>query len=100
MLTWINTELEYQLRDSESKILLVSQDRVDVGLKAANQAGLAVSQVYIFHDPAQNITTSSKSTSWTELWRSPNDSQSWSWKQITSLDEAKSTTAIINYSSG
>jgi 4-coumarate--CoA ligase len=92
-------ELEYQLRDSGAKILLTTVEGADVALKAAAKASLATSQVYVFGDLGENQPISHLRP-WTDLWCSPEEASSWSWKRITTLEEAASTTAVINYSSG
>lgn len=95
------TELEYQLRDSEAKLILVGPDQVSVALKAAFQAGLSQECIYLFCDPEETTRHQSQSLApWTNIWQPVSDIQSWSWRRINNLEEAKETTAIINYSSG
>lgn len=97
------TELEYQLRNSEAKLVLAGSDQVASALKAATQAGLSRDRVYLFCDPENDDSTAASSqlvAPWTDIWRPAAEVESWSWKRITSLEEAKGTTAIINYSSG
>ncbi|KIW88205.1 uncharacterized protein Z519_11316 [Cladophialophora bantiana CBS 173.52] len=96
------TELEYQLRDSGAKLLLSHHDGACVALKAAARASLPTTQIYLFGDLDENIPSqlSGRLQPWTKLWSSPQESASWSWKRMTSMDELASTTAVINYSSG
>ncbi|KAL2851053.1 hypothetical protein BJY01DRAFT_261087 [Aspergillus pseudoustus] len=95
------TELEYQLRDSDAKLLLVGPDQVAVALDAASRVGLRREQVYLFCDPGDVPQSNAQSIrSWTEIWRPAAEAQSWTWKKIKTLQEAQETTAIINYSSG
>jgi len=95
----VHVELEYQLRDSGAKLVLTHPEGVDVALKAASQASLPTTQVYLFCDPDETISTSPVKP-WTDLWSAPHDAASWSWKRMSSLEELSATTAVINYSSG
>lgn len=93
-------ELEYQLRDSDARFLLASPAGLSIATKAAEQAGLSASHIYVFGSSAADVAQTVKSRPWTELWCSKEEAQSWSWHRMTTLDEAKSTTAVLNYSSG
>ncbi len=100
-------ELEYQLRDSGAKLLLAGPSQISVALDAAARVGLPRDKVYLFCDPddATNYSSQSQSQSlslpvWTQFWRPAAEVQSWSWRKMHTVDEAKDTTAIINYSSG
>ena len=92
-------ELEYQLRDSGAGILLTSSEGLATALKAAKGAKLPLDQVYIFGDLGDDLT-GDQIKPWTDLWCSEQEAQSWSWRPITTKDEAMTTTAVINYSSG
>ncbi|KAL3457962.1 hypothetical protein BJX64DRAFT_302297 [Aspergillus heterothallicus] len=95
------TELEYQLRDSDAKLLLAGPDQVPVALDAASKIGLREDQVYLFCDPEDVVEQKAQHIRpWTDIWRPAAEAQSWTWKRIDSLREAQETTAIINYSSG
>ncbi|KAL3452152.1 hypothetical protein BJX65DRAFT_303864 [Aspergillus insuetus] len=96
-------ELEYQLRDSGAKIVLVGEAQIPVALEAAARVGLSRDKVYLFQDPTGEPGTPYAGSSlrpWTDLWAPAAEVQNWSWREITTLDEAMQTTAIINYSSG
>ncbi|KAL2840342.1 hypothetical protein BJX68DRAFT_258528 [Aspergillus pseudodeflectus] len=95
------TELEYQLRDSDAKLLLAGPDQVAVALDAASRVGLRREQVYLFCDP-ENVQKGTRQPiqPWTDIWRPASEAKSWTWKKIETLQEAQATTAIINYSSG
>lgn len=95
------TELEYQIRDSEAKLVLAGPEQVPVALEAASRVGLTRDSVYLFCDLEEDFARNpSQPRLWTDIWRSAEEIQSWSWKKMGSLQEAKQTTAIINYSSG
>ncbi|KAL2831023.1 hypothetical protein BJY01DRAFT_240202 [Aspergillus pseudoustus] len=95
------TELEYQLRDSEAKILLAHPSVFQTALAAARRVGLPATHVYSFTDPDANETDANRPIRpWTDLWCSSEETSEWKWHRITSLEEAQSTTAVLNYSSG
>ncbi|KAL4806523.1 hypothetical protein BDV18DRAFT_159695 [Aspergillus unguis] len=91
------SELEYQLRDSDAKVLFAGPEQVSTALEAAGRVGLQ-DRVFAFCDPDAHPIQGLKP--WTSIWRPAAEVQSWSWKKITTLEEAMDTTAIINYSSG
>ncbi|KAJ0415096.1 hypothetical protein BJY00DRAFT_294013 [Aspergillus carlsbadensis] len=97
-------ELEYQLRDSGAKLLLAGEAQAPVALDAAARVGLSRDRVYLFQDPADEASSTAHLATglrpWTDLWAPVAEVQNWSWREITTLDEAMQTTAIINYSSG
>lgn len=94
--------MEYQLRDSGASIMITSPETASIALKAASLAGLSQDHVYLFTDPNENEVgdSATKLQPWTKLWSNSESVKSWSWKKITTPEEARSTTAIINYSSG
>ncbi|CAI7570907.1 unnamed protein product [Penicillium crustosum] len=95
------TELEYQLRDSESRILLAHPSATTIALAAARRAGLPIERVFAFVDPGEVAESKTAPLRpWTDLWCSPDEVATWRWHRIESLEEAQSTTAILNYSSG
>lgn len=95
----LGSELEYQLKDSGARILLTGREGIETALKAAAGASLPSTQVFVFGDPAEDLV-SLPVRPWIDLWASLEESQSWSWHRITTFEEANSTTAVLNYSSG
>ncbi|CBF88756.1 uncharacterized protein ANIA_00801 [Aspergillus nidulans FGSC A4] len=94
-------EVEYQLRNSDAKLILAGSTQVPVALDAASRVGLPRDRVYLFCDPEDISNDSSLPVQpWTRIWRPADEVRSWSWKRIQTLKEAQETTAIINYSSG
>ncbi|EXJ91717.1 hypothetical protein A1O3_00267 [Capronia epimyces CBS 606.96] len=98
------SELEYQLRDSQAKMLLTSPDSASVALDAAARLGLSRDKIYLFCDVDEDLSKYPPAVlqlrPWTDFWHRKEETSSWSWKRITTLEEATSTTAILNYSSG
>ncbi|EXJ67857.1 uncharacterized protein A1O5_09204 [Cladophialophora psammophila CBS 110553] len=97
-----SSELAYQLRDSGATLLLTGPDRIDVALSAAVEVGLSRDRVSVFHDPDEDLSAYNLHglKSWTEIWTSEEGVRYWSWKRLSTLEEADKKTAIINYSSG
>ncbi|KAL4818508.1 hypothetical protein BDW67DRAFT_156708 [Aspergillus spinulosporus] len=94
-------EVEYQLRDSDAKLILAGPAQVPIALDAASRVGLPRDRVYLFCDPDDISNDSSlPAQPWTRIWSPADEVRSWSWKTIQTLKEAQETTAIINYSSG
>ncbi|KAL4997877.1 hypothetical protein BDV10DRAFT_194864 [Aspergillus recurvatus] len=95
------SEVEYQLRDSDAKIVLAGPEQVSVALDAASRVGIPRDSVYLFCDPDDvSVYSSLPVQPWTRIWRPTEEVRSWSWKRIQTAQEAQETTAIINYSSG
>lgn len=96
------TELAYQLKDSQSKLLFTSSATVRVAEQAAALAGIPRDHIMLFCDPDSDLSIADTLgiKPWTSIWSSPIESTTWAWKKITTPEEAGSTTAIINYSSG
>lgn len=96
------TELKYQLADSDAKILLTHPETAHIALDAAAEAGMPRESVYLFTEPGVNLSKYSKHglRAWTDIWCSPEEVKSWTWRKVTRLEEAMSKTAVLNYSSG
>ncbi|KAH6668283.1 hypothetical protein B0J14DRAFT_703975 [Halenospora varia] len=94
-------ELVFQLRDSGAKLLLTGIDSASNALEAAKLVGIPKKRVFTFCD----LWDSNKQQPhglkpWTSFWASTRDVTDWHWRKISTMEEAQSTTAIINYSSG
>ncbi|KAF9889084.1 hypothetical protein FE257_008061 [Aspergillus nanangensis] len=93
------TELEYQLRDSDARLLITHPGGVGTATAVAGRVGLPQDRIYIFED-IPGTGKAHSANSWLQLWCSPSEIQGWEWERMSSLAEAQSTTAILNYSSG
>jgi acyl-CoA synthetase (AMP-forming)/AMP-acid ligase II len=80
-------------------VLLTSPEGAETALKAAKAASISIDRVFLFGDPDEN-PAHPHIRPWTDVFCSPEEVRSWSWKRITTLEEATSTTAVVNYSSG
>lgn len=93
------SELAYQLKDSDAKVLLCSAGVAEKAKQAAKEVGLDGGMVFEICDP---LTTSSSSglKLWTSFWADETTARRWKWKEFSSAHESQSTAAVLNYSSG
>lgn len=68
-------------------------------MEAAKAASLKPSHVFVFGDPDEDLS-GAQFRPWTTFWATPQEVESWSWKRLSTLEQANGTTAVINYSSG
>lgn len=70
-------------------------------MKTANSIGLSSNSVFLFVNQGENIGPQFHGLRpWTDFWACSEEAKAWQWRRITTVQEAKETTAIINYSSG
>ncbi|RAH76351.1 acetyl-CoA synthetase-like protein, partial [Aspergillus japonicus CBS 114.51] len=93
-------ELEYQLRDSGATTLITSMEGSKVAIEAARKACLSVDRILLLVAPGIDHGHPGSIRRWTEIWGSSEEASLWTWDRISSVDEARTTTAVINYSSG
>ncbi|KAJ5734906.1 uncharacterized protein N7483_000031 [Penicillium malachiteum] len=95
-------ELNYQIQDSDAKVLLVGQKQVPVALEAARKSHIKNKNVFLFCHPEEEVPAEilAQIAPWTSIWRPAEEVQSWSWRKIDTREEAEGTTVILNYSSG
>lgn len=79
--------------------MLTSAEAAHRALEAADQCRLPRHRVYVFSEPGCSDNVSGL-RAWTTIWAPKELAMSWNWQTFTDLEEAKSTTAVINYSSG
>ncbi|EXJ66167.1 uncharacterized protein A1O5_10783 [Cladophialophora psammophila CBS 110553] len=93
-------ELEYQLRDSEASVLITEPENVSTSLKAAAAVGMLADRVFLFADPGEDLSRyrTLRTRSWLTIWSPVEEVGTWSWTKLRTLEEVKSTTAVINYS--
>jgi len=87
----------HQINNTTAKLLLVHPNHLTPALEAADKANFPVSRIFQFSDrwvPARSGVTDFRSFIGTEA-----DAASYTWPELTP-DEARSTVATINYSSG
>lgn len=94
-------ELSYQLKDSGAKLLLAHPSTAALALEVAQSVGLPTHSVFVFVNPGDRVNPQTEGLRpWTDFWASRQEVATWHWHRITAIEEAKRTTAIINYSSG
>ena len=96
------SELAYQVKNSEAKLVIAAPDKLENAIKGAAQAGLPKASVVAFAQTAadEQLARAHGVLTWRDLWVPEEDVRDWSWRKITTKEEAMNTTAVINYSSG
>ena len=94
---YTQSEVEYQLRDTDAKLLLVHPSLLDTGLAAAQKVGIPRHRIFQFSDKptAQNEGIAD----WNDILGSDEEAGKYEWPAL-SGSEARKTIASINYSSG
>jgi hypothetical protein len=65
----INLEFEYQIRNSDAKVLFVGQKRLPTALEAAKQAGIDQKNVYLFCDSDKTVDgLAFQAAPWNKIW--------------------------------
>jgi 4-coumarate--CoA ligase len=93
------SELAYQLRDSDARVLLCSAGVAEKARQAAREVGLDEGMVFEFCDP-DTRTSSSGLKLWTSFWAGEVVAQKWKWREFTTTTGSQTTAAVLNYSSG
>lgn len=94
-LTWL-AEVTYQLQNAAAEVFLVHPKFLDVALQAAQNAGLSGDKIFLLdQDPHPHGGKPDFRT----ILASREEARHWQWKKL-DQEQAKNTTAVINYSSG
>ncbi|OAL19720.1 hypothetical protein AYO20_11592 [Fonsecaea nubica] len=101
--TFTARELAHQLRDSQATYLLCSDVSIDTGIRAAEQAGLDKSRVYVYDE---KVFLSDKASQaglkgcryWSDLIAPAEEAEGFQWEELEG-DKCHKTIAL-NYSSG
>jgi hypothetical protein len=92
-----NTEMVYQLKNTEAKLILVHPDLIQTALAAASKAGVPKSRLYLFsdqqHDPIDGVQD------WRTMIGTEQEGKNWEWRKL-SPEESVTQTATVNFSSG
>lgn len=90
------TEMEYQIKNTETTVILAHPSLIETAVEAARRVGLAKNRIFQFSDepcaPLDGVVD------WRKMIGSESDGESWHWDDMTST--ARQTIATINYSSG
>jgi acyl-CoA synthetase (AMP-forming)/AMP-acid ligase II len=89
-------ELARQIKHGKSRVLIISKDKIDVGKKAAQLAGLGLDRVVVLEsDPRWEFRTLEGGQR-TDTVNGPR----LGWKKVTDLEELKRSLIVLLYSSG
>jgi acyl-CoA synthetase (AMP-forming)/AMP-acid ligase II len=91
------SEVAYQMKAVQAKIVLVHPSLLETGIEAANQAGVSLDRLFLFAS-TENPTTMGIHD-WRSILPSAADADSWQWRTL-AAELAVQTTAVINFSSG
>ncbi|KAM5369315.1 hypothetical protein ACJZ2D_009034 [Fusarium nematophilum] len=91
------TEMAHQLENTMAKAVLVHPKMLDTMLEAASKAGLSKDRIFQFSDTESPLHAGVKD--WRVMLGTPTQGDSWQWPEL-SPQEATTTIATINYSSG
>lgn len=90
------TEMEYQIKNTETTVILAHPTLVRTAIEAARRAGIAKNRIFQFSDepcaPLDGVVD------WREMIGSESEGERWQWDDMTAT--ARQTIATINYSSG
>ncbi|OAP60412.1 hypothetical protein AYL99_05414 [Fonsecaea erecta] len=92
-----STEATTQLQNTGTEVFFVHPKLLKVALAAAKKAGLPKSRIFLFdqepHPETEGIPD------FRSMLTTVDEAQRWQWKRLNG-DEARNTTAVLNYSSG
>ncbi|KAI6881737.1 4-coumarate-CoA ligase [Hortaea werneckii] len=90
-------ETSFQIENTDSKLIFVEPQFLDVVLKAAQKSKFPRERIYLFDDKPCKEQQGVRD--WRGFISSENEAQSWKWHRMSS-GESKTRTAVLNYSSG
>jgi 4-coumarate--CoA ligase len=102
---FVPRELAYQLQSTEARFLLASDANLNVAIEGAKMAGMGREWIFIFNDALLEGDGRGEDNKkegvrhWKHLIASPGIGKRFVWEDLTP-EEAMSTTAVLNYSSG
>jgi 4-coumarate--CoA ligase len=101
--TFTPRELAHQLTDCKASILICHDSSIETGVKAAEQAGLDKSRVFVFNGSIYDGEGSgSHGARYWDTLVAPDcdEARHFAWPDLSGPNEAKNTTLALNYSSG
>jgi 4-coumarate--CoA ligase len=90
-------EIVYQIQNTNAKVLLVHPSLLDTAIAAAKQANLPLNRLFQFNDSPSPASKGVQD--WFSILGSDDAANSYQWPKL-SPEEARTTIATINYSSG
>lgn len=99
--TYVARELAFQLEDSGAKFLICAAASLDTGIEAAQMAGMAREQVFVFDNAIYDGKGQGQKGCpyWGELVASAEEGRGFTWQELNTPALAD-TTLALNYSSG
>ncbi|KAF9887229.1 hypothetical protein FE257_010357 [Aspergillus nanangensis] len=94
---YTTSELEYQIKNTEAKLLLVHPSLLNNAVEAGRRAGVNKNRIFLFHDDAQTGPVDGVHD-WRTMIGSEQEGRSWQWDEMTTTSQK--VVATINYSSG
>lgn len=91
------SEFAHQLDNTGAKVVLAHPGKLDIVVEAAESLRFPRDRIFQFADTAQPDRHGVKD--WSNLLAAPEDVTSWKWPELTP-QEARTTVATVNYSSG
>ncbi|RVX74798.1 hypothetical protein B0A52_01075 [Exophiala mesophila] len=98
---FVARELAYQLKDSQPRFLLIAEASINSAVEAARLANYDSRKIFIFDDaPLEGHGRDAGGIRhWGQLIASVDNGKDFRWKEISTLEEARQTVALL-YSSG
>ncbi|CBF82169.1 acyl--CoA ligase [Aspergillus nidulans FGSC A4] len=94
--TYTQLEIEHQLKDTGSKLILVHPSLVKTAVDAASRVGILKERIFQFADhPCETLDGVQD---WRDFIGSEDEAREWRWDDM--ADTSTTTVATINYSSG
>ena len=97
LITNRRSELAYQLKDTEARVLLAHPSLLQTAVDAAQDAGLSKERLFQFSELEQPLRQGI--SDWRSILSNERDAEQYQWGEL-SEEEATKTVAAINYSSG
>lgn len=94
--TYTSSELQYQIRNTEAKVLLVHPSLVKTAVDAASKAGLPGDQIFQFSD--RPCPRNDQVRDWRSMIGSEESTSTYTWDEMDNI--ANKVIATVNYSSG
>jgi 4-coumarate--CoA ligase len=96
---FVARELAHQLKDSEAEFLICADGSLEIGIEAAESAGLSKDKIFLFDDALLEGTKTSRLgvQNWATLLEPEDIEKRFKWFEP---KDPKNTTICLNYSSG
>ena len=93
----LQSETQYQIENTQAKVILVDPTLLDTALVAAERAKFPKNRMFLFDD--QQCQPSKGLKDWSTFLGDPTEAGNWWWRRL-NHEEASKKLAVLNYSSG